>query len=181
MCWTKNSTVTEGDCEVNFRSSSQQPPVIMWSTVGSSRVSNPSRKIVHLRAVPLGHAADSNSVLRSVIRNFQITKLTWFQLPLYVSMFSNWVADSKTVIAGCPLSRTKFWFVIPPVLFMNVGMTSLIFWLLILLEKLRVSLVFVSFLKSTFGSWRTVFWQNCCDFTEDVVGVLISSHTKQLS
>ena len=43
---------------MSLRSSSQQPPV-MSNTIGSSRESNPSRRICHLRAVPLGHVADT--------------------------------------------------------------------------------------------------------------------------
>ena len=43
---------------MSLRSSSQQPPV-MSNAIGSSRESNPSRRICHLRAVPLGHVADT--------------------------------------------------------------------------------------------------------------------------
>ena len=41
-----------GVCEVSLRSSSQQPSGRMSNAIGSSRESNPSRKICHLRAVP---------------------------------------------------------------------------------------------------------------------------------
>ena len=40
---------------MSLRSSSQQPPVYMSNAIGSRRESNPSRRICHLRAVPLGH------------------------------------------------------------------------------------------------------------------------------
>ena len=44
---------------MSLRSSSQQPPTIYISNaIGYSRESNPSRRICHLRAVPLGHVAD---------------------------------------------------------------------------------------------------------------------------
>ena len=41
-------------------SSSQQSSGIQYMShaIGSSRESNPSRRICHLRAVPLGHVAD---------------------------------------------------------------------------------------------------------------------------
>ena len=49
--------VIEGDCEVSLRFSSQQPPGIYWrpmsNAIGSSRESNPSRRICDLRAIPL--------------------------------------------------------------------------------------------------------------------------------
>ena len=47
-------------------SSSQQPPV-MSNAIGSSRESNPSRRICHLRAVPLGHVADRSEIALSKI------------------------------------------------------------------------------------------------------------------
>ena len=45
---------------MSLRSSSQQPPgkVYMSNAIGSSRESNPSRRICRLRAVSLGHATD---------------------------------------------------------------------------------------------------------------------------
>ena len=44
---------------MNLRSSSQQLPSILYmsNAIGSSRESNPSRRICHLRAVPLGRVA----------------------------------------------------------------------------------------------------------------------------
>ena len=36
----------------------------MSNAIGSSRESNPSRRISHLRAVPLGHAADEDVAAR---------------------------------------------------------------------------------------------------------------------
>ena len=60
-----NSTVIVGDCEVSLRSSSQQHPLNMSNAIGSSRESNPSRRICHLRAVPLGHVADNGPAVRS--------------------------------------------------------------------------------------------------------------------
>ena len=46
---------------MSLRSSSQQLPGIMSNAIGSSRESNPSRRICNLRAVPLGHVADMNA------------------------------------------------------------------------------------------------------------------------
>ena len=45
---------------MSLRSSSQQPPVKYVKSIGSSRESNPSRRICHLRAVPLGNVADKS-------------------------------------------------------------------------------------------------------------------------
>ena len=53
---------------MNLRSSSQQPPVNLSNAIGSSRESNPSRRICHLRAVPLGHVADNGKKDYKVIK-----------------------------------------------------------------------------------------------------------------
>ena len=44
---------------MSLRSLSQQPPDVSYTSnaIGSSRESNPSRRICHLRAIPLGHVA----------------------------------------------------------------------------------------------------------------------------
>ena len=55
LYWTESSTVFEGEvCEVSLRSSRQQLSVNMSNANGSSRESNPSRRICHVRAIPLG-------------------------------------------------------------------------------------------------------------------------------
>ena len=48
---------------MSLRSASQQPPVIVYmsNAIGSSRESNPLRRICHLRAAPLGHVADKQT------------------------------------------------------------------------------------------------------------------------
>ena len=48
----------EGNCEVSLRSSNQQlPGIYMSNAIGSSRESNPSRRICNLHAVPPGYVA----------------------------------------------------------------------------------------------------------------------------
>ena len=49
---------------MSLRSSSQQPPgrQYMSNAIGSSRESNPSRRICHLRVIPFGRVADKRLV-----------------------------------------------------------------------------------------------------------------------
>ena len=54
----ENSTVIEGDCEVSLRSLSQQPPIKYVNCDRLQPRIEPSRRICHLRTVPLGHVAD---------------------------------------------------------------------------------------------------------------------------
>ena len=55
---TENSTVVYGDCKESLCSSSQRPTgVNMSNAVVSSRKSNSTRRIRHLRAAPLGYSA----------------------------------------------------------------------------------------------------------------------------
>ena len=60
---------------MSLRSSSQLPPGMNMSTaIGSSRESNPSRRICHLREVPVGHVA-----VKIKFQNFQVFQGTIFQ------------------------------------------------------------------------------------------------------
>ena len=68
---TENSKVVEGDREVSLRSSSQQPPGnVAICQMRSSRESNPSRRVCHLPAIPLGHVAGGQVVDQERIYNY---------------------------------------------------------------------------------------------------------------
>ena len=72
---------------MSLHSSSQQPPGHMSNAIGSSRESNPSRRICHLRAVPLAHVADNfncSSVVQNVTLGIVIKSLTHFD---FMSLF----------------------------------------------------------------------------------------------
>ena len=63
---------------MSLRSSSQQPPVIYVKCDRSSRESNPSRRICHLRAVPLGHVADKKNMAAHCFDSIQFNFFLFF-------------------------------------------------------------------------------------------------------
>ena len=64
----------EEGCEVNLRSSSQQPPSYVSNAMGSSRKSNPSRCICNVRA---GHVASTDLVNVITARCISLRRV-WF-------------------------------------------------------------------------------------------------------
>ena len=85
---------------MSLRSSSQLPPVKYLNAIGSRHELNPSRRICHLRAVPLGHVADK--VLQSLLTNISLS----FKVILMTHRHCHFSGVFQSV--GCPPTTLVF-------------------------------------------------------------------------